>query len=88
MTSGTPGDVDEFGTKVIHAFNAIVEVLHTGQGFGRKVLEGEGRVAGPLGVCDHLLNMHIDGASWKARVFDEVPRSIIFKLLLGKEGGC
>lgn len=63
LATGTPGDVDELGTKVIHAVHSLVQVLDTLGGLGREVLEGEGRLAGPLGVGEHVFDVHVGRGS-------------------------
>lgn len=59
--SGAPCDVNELGAEVVHAIHTVVEVLNTLGGLGGEVLEGEGGLAAPLGVGEHLLDMHGEG---------------------------
>ncbi len=62
-SAGAPGDVDELGAEMVHTLDTVVEVLHTLCGLGREVLEREGRFAGPLGLGQHLSDVHVGGGA-------------------------
>lgn len=57
-SAGTPGDVDELGTKVVHAIHAVVEVLDTLSRLGREVFEGKGGRTRPFGLGEEILDVH------------------------------
>lgn len=63
-TTSSPGDVDELGAEHEHALHTVVQVLDTLSGLRREVLEGERGLMSPLGLLEHVPDMHV---GWRRR---------------------
>lgn len=45
----------------MHAVHTVVKILYTLCSLWREEFEGEGRIARPFGLCQHIFNVHGGG---------------------------